>query len=123
MWSLYLTNLDPALTDDELTDFFRSKDFGSDVFSAQVVSDKETGDGKGIGFVHYTSAQAYKNALDEYDQVEIKGRLAKSFPAEEKKKLYVRGLPKELAEDQIKEELKSIGGPYEEISVRGGETL
>jgi RNA recognition motif-containing protein len=94
---------------------------GDKVFSTQVVMDRENGESKGYGFVHYTENAAYRTALDECPEIEIKGRLAKSFPAEDKKKVYVRNLPKEMSEEDLKREMIDIAGKYESINIRGGQ--
>lgn len=122
MFSLFLANLDPALRDDELADFFHKEKGGEFVFGAQVVLDRDSNQSKNFGYVHYTDEKAYKAALDEFTEVEIHGRLARCFAAEDKRKVYVRGLPRDMSEDKIKDEIFAIAGKYIAINVRLGQT-
>jgi len=92
------------------------------VFAAQVI--RESLD-RSTGFVHYLSSSSYASALDDCHEVEIKGRLAKSFPADDKRKLYCRNLPKGLSERDLRGEIESLGGSKCEnlsLSNKGGRT-
>lgn len=90
------------------------------MFAAQVI--RESLD-RSTGFVHYLSSTSYASALDDCHEVEIKGRLAKSFPADDKRKLYCRNLPKGLSERDLRGEIESLGGSKCEnvsLSSKGG---
>ena len=121
MWTLFVANLDPQLRDVELAEFFRKSIGGADVYSAQVVLDRESSESKNFGYVHYTNEKSYKEALDEYPEVEIHGRLAKCFAAEDKRKVYVRGIPRDISDSKLHAELEDIAGKFLTVNIRAGQ--
>lgn len=123
MWSLFLSNLSSSLSDDSFRSALQSAEGGSDLFDASLARDRETGECKGYGFAHYTSRESFMRALDAYrDGLDIDGRKARAAVAEDKRKLYVRNLPRDMSEEEIKRGVEDIAGKYEAIAVRGGQT-
>jgi len=116
MWSLALSNLDPQLTDAELMEVFKQQPGGDQIFSAQVRPDLVDST-KASGFVHYLTAAAYAAALDECGEIDIRGRLARGFPAEEKRKVYVRNLPRGISERELREEVERLTGPVDSVNL------
>ena len=60
--NLYIKNLDPAVTNNDLFNMFRK--FGR-IISARVMSNPQTGMSKGYGFVSYDKPEEATAALDE----------------------------------------------------------
>jgi hypothetical protein len=149
MWSLALSNIDPQLSKEELLEFFKLQPVraegppalpslcdlilivvfvscaqgGGSIFSTQVLPDPSDSS-KAQGFVHYLSSEAYASALEDSAEVDIKGRLAKAFPADDKRKVYVRNLPPGIRERELRSEIERITGPCDSINLsnKGGQT-
>jgi len=69
--NIYIGNLSYKLTEDELRQEFES--FGS-VKSIKIVSDRETGQSKGFGFVEMESSEDGQNAINQLNGKDVKGR-------------------------------------------------
>ena len=89
------------------------------MFSAQIARDSN-GESKGYGYVHYLSSSSYTNALDEYTEgIEIAGRLSKATAADDKRKIYVRNLPRDMDEKQVQAEIEAITGKSDSFNLSG----
>jgi RNA recognition motif-containing protein len=71
MTNIYVGNLSYQLTDDDLRTAFA--DFGQ-VTSAKIITDRDTGQSKGFGFVEMPVAADAKTAIEKLDGTELKGR-------------------------------------------------
>lgn len=63
---LYVGNLPPNFTDQDLHDLF--SEFGDAVKSAKMILDRETGRSKGFGFVEMDSKDSGMKAIKELDK-------------------------------------------------------
>lgn len=68
---LYVGNLSYQLTDDELTELFAP--FGT-VESVKIITDRETGQSRGFGFVEMASKEEGEKAMNELNGKEIESR-------------------------------------------------
>jgi len=68
---LYVGNLAFNATDDELRDFFSPM---GEVESVRIIRDRETGRSRGFGFVEMKSDDAARQAIEQLDGKEFKGR-------------------------------------------------
>lgn len=68
---LFVGGLDFSVTDSQLESHFAQ--FGK-VFSAKVIVDRYTGQGKGFGFVEMSTEQEAKTAMNKLNGTQISGR-------------------------------------------------
>ena len=69
--NIYVGNLAYSVTEDQLREAFAQ--FG-EVTSAKVISDRETGQSKGFGFVEMTDDAAAQSAIDALNETALNGR-------------------------------------------------
>lgn len=69
--NIYVGNLSPQTTDDDLRQAFAA--YGQ-VDSAAVIKEKFTGESRGFGFVEMPSKNEAQNAIDELDGTDLMGR-------------------------------------------------
>jgi RNA recognition motif-containing protein len=72
--NIYVGNLSPETTDDDLRQAFEV--FGQ-VSTATVIKDKFSGESRGFGFVEMPSKTEADNAISEMDGKDLKGRTIK----------------------------------------------
>lgn len=68
---LYVGNLNYRVDSQQLNDLFSPH---GAVQSAQVITDRDTGQSKGFGFVEMSSADEANNAMDALDGADYDGR-------------------------------------------------
>ncbi len=68
---LYIGSLDYSVTDSQLKDLFATT---GKVLSAKVIVDRETGRGKGFGFVEMENDEAAKIAMNKLNGNQLAGR-------------------------------------------------
>ena len=86
--NIYVSNLSFNVQDEDLRDFFAS--YG-EVTSAKVISDRETGNSRGCGFVEMSDDAASKKAIAELDGATVEGRTIKVMEAKPKEDRPSRG--------------------------------
>ncbi|HEX6431980.1 MAG TPA: RNA-binding protein [Niastella sp.] len=86
--NIYVSNLSFNVQDEDLRDFFAS--YG-EVTSAKVISDRETGNSRGFGFVEMSDEAASKKAIAELDGATVEGRTIKVMEAKPKEDRPSRG--------------------------------
>lgn len=69
--NIYVGNLNYTVTEDELRGIF--EEFGQ-VESAKIILDKLSGRSKGFGFVEMTDEDAGKEAVEELNGADLRGR-------------------------------------------------
>ena len=69
--NIYVGNLSPEVTEDDLREAFES--YGQ-VSSVKVIKDRFTGEPRGFGFVEMPAKQEAKSAMDELNTSELKGK-------------------------------------------------
>lgn len=72
--NIYVANLNYKIQDDTLRELF--EEFG-EVSSAKVISDRETGQSRGFGFVEMPDENDAMSAIEELDGAEVQGRAIK----------------------------------------------
>jgi len=72
--NIYVANLNYKIQDDSLRELF--EEFG-EVSSAKVISDRETGQSRGFGFVEMPDESDAMSAIEELDGAEVQGRAIK----------------------------------------------
>jgi len=72
MTKLYVGNLSFGMTDDSLQQLFVAK--GYQVSSARVITDRETGRSRGVGFVELGSGDDAAKAIGELNGLDVEGR-------------------------------------------------
>lgn len=68
---LYVGNLAYSVSSDELHELFSQV---GQVQSATVISDKFSGQSKGFGFVEMSTPEEAANAIQQFNETELKGR-------------------------------------------------
>jgi len=89
--NMYVSNLSFQTTDDGLRKLFAQ--FGV-VSSAKVITDRETGQSRGFGFVEMESETEAKDAMKNLNNKEIEGRamsVSEARPREDKKGSFSGG--------------------------------
>ena len=69
--NIYVGNLSPEVTEDDLREAFES--FGQ-VSSVKVIKDRFTGEPRGFGFVEMPTRQEARSAMDGLNTTELKGK-------------------------------------------------
>ena len=72
MTKLYVGNLSYGMTDESLLQLFSEK--GYKVVSARVISDRETGQSRGFGFVELGPESDATRAIGEFNSLNVDGR-------------------------------------------------
>ena len=72
--NIYVANLNYKIQDETLRELF--EEFG-EVSSAKVISDRETGQSRGFGFVEMSDESEALSAIEELDGAEVQGRAIK----------------------------------------------
>ncbi len=84
--NIYVSNLSFDVQDEDLREFFSP--FG-EVTSAKIITDRETGQSRGFGFVEMPDDSAAKQAISDLDQAKVEGRairVSEAKPREDKPK-------------------------------------
>jgi RNA recognition motif-containing protein len=68
---LYVGNLAYSVSNDDLQELFSQ---AGQVQSATVITDKFSGQSKGFGFVEMTTAEEVADAIQRFNDTELKGR-------------------------------------------------
>jgi len=84
---LYVGNLDYNLDESQLQRYFEQ--YG-EVASVKIITDKETGESKGFGFVEMADKEGGKKALERMNGSEVNGRRIKVNIARPSKNKYRR---------------------------------
>jgi RNA recognition motif-containing protein len=79
--NIYVSNLSFNVQDEDLKDFFAP--YG-EITSAKVISDRETGNSRGFGFVEMSDDAAARKAIEELDGATVEGRNIKVMEAKPK---------------------------------------
>lgn len=79
--NIYVGNLNYGITEDELKEVFEK--YG-EVTSAKIISDKYSGRSKGFGFIEMTNDDEAKEAIENIDGTDVKGRNIKVNQARER---------------------------------------
>ncbi len=93
---IYIGNLPFGSTDSDLSELFT--DFG-DVESASIITDKETGESKGFGFVEMVEKEAAKDAIQALNGSPLNGRNIKVNVAKSRNNSN-RNKPRKAPEEQ-----------------------
>ncbi|WPP51734.1 RNA recognition motif domain-containing protein [Catalinimonas niigatensis] len=72
--NIYVANLNYKVQDEHLRELF--EEYG-EVSSAKVISDRETGQSRGFGFVEMPDENDGLTAIEELDGAEVQGRAIK----------------------------------------------
>ena len=71
---LYVGNLPFGVTSQELTDLFSQ---AGEVVSANIITDRFSGQSRGFGFVEMNSEEAAEKAISQFNDSQMKGRSLK----------------------------------------------
>jgi cold-inducible RNA-binding protein len=71
---LYVGNLPFGVTSQELTDLFAQ---AGEVVSANIITDRFSGQSRGFGFVEMTTDDAAQAAIQQFNEYQMKGRSLK----------------------------------------------
>ncbi|MBI2033403.1 MAG: RNA-binding protein [Candidatus Levybacteria bacterium] len=69
--NLFIGSLSPETTDAQLLEHFQK---AGKVLSAKVITDRDSGQGKGFGFVEMETVEEAKKAMKELDNSTLNGR-------------------------------------------------
>ena len=88
--NIYIGNLNYTVDEEKLRKVFEK--YG-EVASARIITDKETGESKGYGFVEMKDDDEAKKAIQHLSSSEIDGRHIKVNIAKPRKNFYRRNKP------------------------------
>lgn len=91
---LYVGNLPYSTTTDELKSIF-----GPDVTDAIVITDRESGQSKGFGFVTLATSETAEAAIEKFDGHDVGGRQLRVNEARERERRTRNGPPQEPSGD------------------------
>ncbi|HMV44751.1 MAG TPA: RNA-binding protein [Leptospiraceae bacterium] len=80
--NIYVGNLNYEVTEGDVRNLFET--FG-DVTSVKIITDKYTGQSRGIGFIEMSNKQEALAAISDLNEKELKGRALKVNEAQPKK--------------------------------------
>ena len=113
--NIFVKNLNESIDNKQLYDTFSL--FGN-ILSCKVVTDRETGQSKGYGYVHYETNEAARAAIDKLDGMLIDGQEVQvgEFMRRNDRpgqndftNLYVKNIPYEWDDAKFKEEFQKYG--------------
>lgn len=81
---LFIGSLDYSTTDSQLEEHFAQ---AGKVLSAKVIMDRETGQGKGFGFIEMSTEEEAKTAMGKLNGTQLNGRsiaIKEAIPQERK---------------------------------------
>lgn len=80
--NIYVGNLHFNVNEEELKEIF--KEFG-EVMSVRIITDNQTGRSKGFGFIEMIKEEEAREAIENLDSTEIRGRRIKVNQARERR--------------------------------------
>lgn len=113
--NIFVKNLNESIDNKQLYDTFSL--FGN-ILSCKVVTDRENGNSKGYGYVHYETDEAAKAAIDKLDGMLIDGQEVQvgAFMSRSTRpgqsdftNLYVKNIPYEWDDAKLMEEFSKFG--------------
>lgn len=123
--NIFVKNLHESIDNKQLYDTFSL--FGN-ILSCKVVTDRETGQSKGYGYVHYETAEAANAAIDKLDGMLIDGQEVQvgHFMRRNERpgqndwtNCYVKKIPYEWDDAKLKEEFSQFGEVLSASIARG----
>ncbi|EGG24599.1 RNA-binding region RNP-1 domain-containing protein [Cavenderia fasciculata] len=85
-------------TEEELQDLFSTI---GNVKQVRIMKDRSNGENKGYGFVSFANKSNCKEAVVQFNNKEFKGKNLRVKFSENKRKIFIGNLPKELKKDQL----------------------
>lgn len=113
--NIFVKNLHESIDNKQLYDTFSL--FGN-ILSCKVVTDRETGQSKGYGYVHYETAEAANAAIDKLDGMLIDGQEVQvgHFIRRNERpgqhdftNIYVKNIPYEWDDERLNKEFAQFG--------------
>ncbi|CAJ1966672.1 unnamed protein product [Cylindrotheca closterium] len=123
--NIFVKNLHVSIDNKQLYDTFSL--FGN-ILSCKVVTDRETGDSKGYGYVHYETAEAANAAIDKLDGMLIDGQEVQvgHFVRRNERpgqhdwtNCYVKKIPLEWDDERLNKEFAQYGEILSAAVARG----
>jgi len=105
-YNIFVANLGREVTKEDLRNTYS---VCGPIHSTTIVRDKKTGQSKNFGFVHFLTPEARDKALETMRGVDIKGRVAKAYTAENKNILFIGNIPAKMSESELKAALEDKG--------------
>lgn len=113
--NVYIKNLDPTIDSKDLFDTFSI--FGN-IISCKVVTDRQTGQSKGYGFVHFETKEAAEEAIQKVSGNKICGRQVyvgnfqkrnTRLHQQQWTNLYVKNYPETYSDEDLTKLFKTFG--------------
>lgn len=123
--NIFVKNLNKSIDNKQLYDTFSL--FGN-ILSCKVVTDRETGESKGYGYVHYETAEAANAAIDKLDGMLIDGQEVNvghfvrrnDRPGQNDwTNCYVKKIPLEWDDERLNKEFAQFGEVLSAAVARG----
>lgn len=121
--SLFLGNLPFDCSEEELITTFKelTESIGVEVVNARVNRDKDTGVGRGIGFVTFSDSLGVQGCMNAMGDVKIRGRVVRMEPASKMKKKNTKTHRRGKANEKMKNtQLQWKGAGRKYLSGKGG---
>lgn len=111
-FNVFVGDLPPDATEEDLRSAFES---AGDVLEVRVMRDRVTNMGKGFGFVHFATREAYEKALTapEFQKVHLRTstRPVRVKSSEQKTVLFLGNLPMELSQEEVRDAVHALLRP------------
>jgi RNA recognition motif-containing protein len=105
-FNVFVGDLKSEVTENDLVAAFSAC---GPIASSHIIRDRQTGEQRGYGFVHFKTLSGQQSALKApYSSMEIKGRPVRVRPADDKTVLWVSSLPNDLNENEAREALSAL---------------
>ncbi|KAM9980214.1 hypothetical protein ACTFIZ_006466 [Dictyostelium cf. discoideum] len=97
---IFFGGVNKTVNEEELLEIFNESS-DNNVLEIRLMKDKLTGESKGFGFVLFNDRSMCRNVIDKLNGKSIKGKIIEVKQSENKRKLFIGNLPKDLSKEQF----------------------
>ncbi|KAM9964141.1 hypothetical protein ACTFIW_005797 [Dictyostelium discoideum] len=97
---IFFGGVNKIVNEEELLEIFNESS-DNNVLEIRLMKDKLTGESKGFGFVLFNDRSMCRNVIDKLNGKSIKGKIIEVKQSENKRKLFIGNLPKDLSKEQF----------------------
>ncbi|XP_047337784.1 heterogeneous nuclear ribonucleoprotein Q-like [Impatiens glandulifera] len=111
---VFIGALPRDVTDGDLEDLCETI---GEILEIRLVRNKDTGESKGFAFVAFKTKEAARQAIDELNNKDFKGRTLRCSISESKYRLFMGNLPKNWTDDDFSKVIEKAGPGAEVIEL------